>query len=392
MKQSNGRKYFLSTIACAAAVCAAGAPAAEAKLGAQVAEVTDFTDVPSKHYAYDAIMHLSAKNIVSGYPDNTYRLNQPVTRAQAAKMIALAIGAKPSHAYRMDFTDVPEKHGAYDHIRALTEKGLFQNQKKFNPNAALTRGQMAKLLVIGYGIITDDNDFIRFDDVHKTHGAYKYIISIAELNITTTRPGGKFKPNDSVTRGQLAAFLYRTMQFDQNRAKGLIAYDEKKVGYVDQDKVLIKPDPTPKPPVPKPDPTPPVITPPADNPSLAAQVIINVNAKRKTSGMRQLQADPALNRMAAARAEDLAKLGELTHIAPSHGTVPEMFDKNNYYWEEYGENIGSGFDDAKEITEAWLQLPKNQENLMNPIFTHIGSGTAKDADGSIFWVSLYSKK
>ncbi|PIC85434.1 hypothetical protein CSV72_13540 [Sporosarcina sp. P20a] len=404
MSLVNNKKIFLSTIVMTVAVSAAGLTA---PTSVEAAKAVTFKDVPEKHYAYDAVTYMAANDIIKGYADNTYRLNKPVTRAQAAKMIAVSIGAKPSHAYKMDFKDVTKDNGSYDHIRALTQRGLFKNAEKFNPNKPLTRGQMAKLLVLGYHIVTDDNDFIIFDDVHKSSGAYEYIITIAELNITTTRPGGKFNPNDPVTRGQMAAFLYRTMQFDENRKNGLITYDNQKKGYVDKDKNLIKPNPdnqkpapeqpkpvapkpTPVPPAPKPEPPKPSLEP--EQPSLAAQAIINVNVKRKQANVTNLLADPALNRISRARAEDLVKLGELSHITPTYGTTEELFGKFDYSWTAYGENIGAGFTDALEITNAWLESPAHKENLLNPVFTHMGAGTTTDQDGKIYWVTLYSKK
>ncbi|AXI01177.1 hypothetical protein DV702_16485 [Sporosarcina sp. PTS2304] len=386
MKLTQTNKLFISATALTIAATVSIPPPIQA------AGATTFKDVPADHYAYEAITYMAKHKIINGYADNTYRLNKPVTRAQAAKMIALAIGAKPSHAYRMNFTDVTMENGAYEYIRALTEKGLFANKEKFKPNAPLTRGQMAKLLVLGYNIITDDNDFIRFADVEKSNGSYEYIITIAELNITTTRPGAQFKPNHPVTRAQMAAFLYRTMEFDDKRKEGQIVYDKNKKAYVDKKQVspptTEPPKPTPEPP--KPTPEPPKPTP--EQPSLAAQTIIAINAKRKAAKVSQLQADPALNRIAAAKAEDLAKRGELTHISPTYGTTAEMLKKFDYNYIEFGENIGMGFDDAKEITDAWAAQSGNEQNVLCTVFTHIGAGTATDKEGTIYWVSLYSKK
>lgn len=385
MKLSNTQKLFAGAAAMTVAATAAYVPNASA---------ATFTDVPAGHYANEAITYMAAKQIINGYPDNTYRINQPVTRAQAAKMIALAIKAKPSYAYKMDFTDVTTAHGSYEHIRALTEKGLFANADKFNPNAPLTRGQMAKLLVLGYNIITDDNDFIRFADVAKVNGAYKYIITIAELHITTTRPGAHFNPNEPVTRAQMAAFLYRTIEFDQKRTKGLITYDKQKKMYVDHQSKPDKPAPpvteTPKPEPPKPEPPKP--KPPVNQPSLAAQTIINVNAERKTAKVAALQADPALNRIASAKAEDMAKYGELSHTSQSYGTVEEMLKKFDYKWKAYGENIAAGFNTAKGVTDAWMASSGHKENLLSSTFTHMGAGTATAKDGTIYWVNLFSKK
>lgn len=418
MKSSRNKKLFLSTMAMTVAVSAMGVSASSP---VEAAKIKPFKDVPEKHYAYDAVMHMAEKGIIKGYADNTYRLNKPVTRAQAAKMIALAIGAKPTHVYKIDFKDVKEDNGAYDHIRALTQRGLFMNQEKFNPNKSLTRGQMAKLLVLGYHIVFDDNDFIIFDDVHKKMGAYEYIITIAELNITTTRPGGKFNPNAPVTRGQLAAFLYRTMEFDEKRKAGLITYDYKKKGYVDQDQNLIKPNPDngkPVPPKPKPDkpkpvppkPTPPKPTPvppapkpeppkpkpeppkPVPQPSFAAQTIITVNLKRTEANITNLKADPALNRMAALRAADMAKMGELAEVTPTYGSIEDTFKKFDYTWSLRGESRASGFTDALTLTNAWMSAAEHRDNLLSPNFTHIGAGTAPDGDGKIYMVTLFSKK
>ncbi|MEK4023634.1 CAP and S-layer homology domain-containing protein [Sporosarcina sp. FSL W7-1283] len=379
----HNKKLFIGTTAITIATTALAATCAP------TAKAATFKDVPADHYANEAITYMAANQIINGYPDNTYRLNQPVTRAQAAKMIALAIKAKPSNAYKLNFIDVQPTHGSYDHIRALTERGLFANQSKFNPNAPLTRGQMAKLLVLGYNIITDDNDFIRFADVTKSNGSYTYIITIAELNITTTRPGAEFKPNEPVTRAQMAAFLYRTIEFDNKRTKGLITYDKQKKMYIDKQQQPDKPAP-PKPEQPKPEPPKP--EPPVNQPSLAAQTIINVNAERKAAKVPSLQADPALNKIAAAKAEDMAKHGELTHTSPTYGTVPEMLEKFNYKWKAYGENIAAGYISAKGVTDAWLASPGHKENLLSPTFTHMGAGTATDKQGKIYWVNLYSKK
>lgn len=370
----------------------AAALTATAVAAVPVAQAAVFKDMPAGHYAEEAVAYMAANGIISGYPDGTYKPNAPVTRAQAAKMLAVALKAKPSASYKPDFTDVTPAHGSYDYIRALTEKGLFANLDKFNPNDALTRGQMAKLLVLGYDIITDDNDFIRFADVKKVNAAYAYIITIAELGITTTRPGAEFKPNEPVTRAQMAAFLYRTIQFDQKRAKGQITYDKAKKMYVDKP-AADKPAPEPPKPIdPNPEPKPEPPKPAPNEPSLAAQTIINVNAERKANKVATLQADPALNRIASAKAEDMAKHGELSHTSPTYGDVPAMLAKFNYKWKAYGENIAAGYLTAKGVTDAWLDSPGHKENLMSDVFTHMGAGTATDSEGTIYWVNLYSKK
>ena len=50
-----------------------------------------FMDVPMNSWAYDAVSQLSASGIVSGYPDGTFKGNQPMTRYEMASIVARAL-------------------------------------------------------------------------------------------------------------------------------------------------------------------------------------------------------------------------------------------------------------------------------------------------------------
>ena len=43
-----------------------------------------FADVPTDHWAFDAIAELAAKGLVEGYPDGTFKPERSVTKAEAA--------------------------------------------------------------------------------------------------------------------------------------------------------------------------------------------------------------------------------------------------------------------------------------------------------------------
>jgi len=51
-----------------------------------------FSDVPANHWAYDAVTQLSSREVVGGYPDNTFRGQQPVTRYEMASLLFRALG------------------------------------------------------------------------------------------------------------------------------------------------------------------------------------------------------------------------------------------------------------------------------------------------------------
>lgn len=337
------------------------------------ASAASFTDVPSNHWAYKAVDNISKRGLINGYPDGTYRLNEPVTRAQAAKVVALAINAKPTPAFKPSFQDVSPAHGAYDHIRALTERGIFADGDKFNPNEPLTRAQMAKILALGYKIIVDDNDLLKFEDVVKVNQNHGYITTLAELGITTTAPGGMYKPNDNVSRAHMAAFIDRTMTFDLEREKGVIYYDKARQMYMDKK---------------KPDPMPPIV----DIQDHALKTIELVQQQRKQLGIKELIHDINLSAIAKAKAEDMAKNNYFDHKSPTYGTVDQMLNKFKYKWKAYGENIARGYIAPESVVKEWMASPNHKANIVNKDFTHIGSGYATDTNGKTFWVHLFSQQ
>lgn len=304
------------------------------------AQAASFTDVPTAHWANKAIDNISKRGLINGYPDGTYRLNEPVTRAQAAKVVALAINAKPTATFKPSFQDVSPAHGSYDYIRALTERGIFSDGDKFHPNEPLTRAQMAKILTLG---------------------------------ITTTAPGGMYKPNDNVSRAHMAAFIDRTTTFDLEREKGVIYYDKARQMYMDKS---------------KPDPLPPVV----DSQDNALKTIELVNKQRKQLGVQELINDDDLSAIAKAKAEDMAKNNYFDHKSPTYGAVDQMLNTFKYKWTEYGENIARGYIAPESVVKEWMITPTHRANIEDKNFTHTGSGYATDAKGNTYWVNLFVQK
>ena len=52
-----------------------------------LAEGPSFSDVPSNHFAYEAVEFLKAGGIISGFSNGTFRPDQKVNRAEALKLI-----------------------------------------------------------------------------------------------------------------------------------------------------------------------------------------------------------------------------------------------------------------------------------------------------------------
>jgi hypothetical protein len=119
-----------------------------------------FLDVPGTHLYRTAIQGLKERQIVNGYPwadgigtatGVVFRPAATLTRAQFAKMLALALGIPIDPAAAASFDDVPPGlyPGAY--VAALAERGIAQGTgpRVFSPDASVSRAQLMTLLVRG---------------------------------------------------------------------------------------------------------------------------------------------------------------------------------------------------------------------------------------------------
>ncbi len=175
------------------------------------AATTKFKDVPSNAYFYEAVNSLHARNIISGYDDGTFRPNETLTRAHAAKIIALALDLDTINIQDPGFKDVPKEHNAYKYIAALANQGIIVGSEgEYKPNNPLTRAQMAKIISLAYNLKSEDSQQLVFTDVNQDDWFRNYVSTLIENEITSGTTPTTFSPNKNVTRGQIAAFVYRS--------------------------------------------------------------------------------------------------------------------------------------------------------------------------------------
>ena len=170
-----------------------------------------FNDVPVGHYAEDAIDYLVDRDIINGIGNNNFGMGQPLTRWQAAVLISRANNLSITNRPDPGFSDVPQGYPYYKEIAAVVDEGLFNGvtENTFNPNATLTRSQMAVVLQRLYEFpnaatghpFTDVTENWYADAVSKLYAA----------RITGGVSETKFGPGQTVTREQFAVFLARSM-------------------------------------------------------------------------------------------------------------------------------------------------------------------------------------
>src|SRR5690606_10172241 len=107
---------------------------------------TSYQDVAATHWSAQYLANVQQLGLMNGYPDGTFRPDQPVTRAEFANaVVRLLDGKRGEHAYTVH--DI-EGHWAYGSMRSMLEKGAMKGYPDgtFRPNAALTRAEAVSAL------------------------------------------------------------------------------------------------------------------------------------------------------------------------------------------------------------------------------------------------------
>ncbi|QPR69333.1 S-layer homology domain-containing protein [Lysinibacillus macroides] len=161
------------------------------------------------HWAQASIAAMYKNGIIQGYEDGTFRPDHSITREHMAVMLARALTLPPVRP-ALPFHDVAVDSPYYDAIYQLQTAGIIDGANgAFHPQAAMTRAELAKVLVLALGYESDGNT--TFQDVPNTHWAHNYIAALEQQGIALGDQG-KFKPNAPVTRAEFATFLYRAFK------------------------------------------------------------------------------------------------------------------------------------------------------------------------------------
>jgi hypothetical protein len=185
----------------------------EAPLGPPLGQ---FDDVDPDSTFADDIAWLAKAGITQGCnpPDNTHFCpTSTVTRAQMATFLSRALSLRDGTA---QFNDVPPDHLHHADIARLANAGITRGcntaRTKFCPDDGVTRAEMAAFLVRARGL--NDTDHPGFEDVPASSTFHDDIRRLAAAGVTRgcNPPNNtRYCPDQVVTRGQMAAFLRRSI-------------------------------------------------------------------------------------------------------------------------------------------------------------------------------------
>gem|GEM_PF-1447326 len=108
-------------------------------------------------------------------------------------------------------------HWAEDYIDSLVERGAVNGfpDNTFRPDALVTRAQAVKIILLSLGIQAAENASLPYSDLPPEHWAYGYIASAQLHGLVKGYPDGTFKPEKFVSRAEILAMLARAMGWDE---------------------------------------------------------------------------------------------------------------------------------------------------------------------------------
>ena len=153
---------------------------------------------------------------VMGYPDGTVRPNGSITRAEVSAILFRLLSDKTRDEYFTtvsSFTDV--KAGAWynNSIATLEKAGVIVDTAKggaFRPNEAITRAELAAMLAQ----FSDAKPVkgVKFSDVSAEHWAYEAIAIAAKMGWIEGYPDGTFRPDATITRAEMMTLVNRALE------------------------------------------------------------------------------------------------------------------------------------------------------------------------------------
>ncbi|RAM48316.1 MAG: hypothetical protein C6Y22_28670 [Hapalosiphonaceae cyanobacterium JJU2] len=176
----------------------------------------NFKDVTANYWAKTYIEALAAKNIIAGFPDGTFKPNDPVTRAQFAAIVTKAFAQTQPKREATNFNDVNNKFWAYDAIRNAYRFGFVSGypDRTFKPQQQIPRVQALVSLSSGLNLTANNQNVLSFysDAAQIPSYATNQVAAATVKGLVVNYPNAKqLNPNREATRAEVAAFVYQAL-------------------------------------------------------------------------------------------------------------------------------------------------------------------------------------
>ncbi|MFS0725268.1 Ig-like domain-containing protein [Paenibacillus sp. 1P07SE] len=187
------------------------------EVAAVLAYEANYADLPSGHWAQDAVKALSARHIVTGRSGDRFDPAAATTRAEFAALLVRALGLSTAET-ATPFSDVQPGAWHASVVTAAYQAGLILGEEDgtFAPERTITREEIAMMLLRAYAYATDQAaapaGSLPSDLPSASGWARTAITEAVGIGLMQGYPGGEFRPAQTARRDETAQTIYNLLQ------------------------------------------------------------------------------------------------------------------------------------------------------------------------------------
>ena len=188
--------------------------------GFQVASAASFSDVGDSTKYSSAVEYLKTKGIINGYSDGTFKPDNKINRAEALKIIMLAVGQDLTSTFKINFKDVSSKDWFYSYVRKATELQIVQGYSDgtFKPADNINLAESLKIALLSFkSPVSDAVNSAPYPDVTTSLWYAKYAQYAKTTQVIDPEDNGNLDADQQITRGDFAELIYRLLYIKDNK-------------------------------------------------------------------------------------------------------------------------------------------------------------------------------
>ena len=183
----------------------------------------NFSDLPSTHWAYQAVNDMVSRGVLNGFEDGTFRPNDYVTKEQFAKVLVLSFNLPLLDSETPAFSDVTKANWSYKYVESAKDfiKGYSENEKViYNPSSPAIREEMAYAIVKVKGLVMklieqsgsiDVTVLEKYSDKNDISQRLEMYVAVAIDNKIMEGDGTNFNPKKPLTRAEACMLIYKAI-------------------------------------------------------------------------------------------------------------------------------------------------------------------------------------
>jgi len=179
----------------------------------RVIRMVKFADVPENHWALTPIEQLATTGLIEGYPNGTFQPERALSRAELATLLVKSKGIEPPAVTEKTFKDMPSSHWAARYVKGALTMGLVKGypDKTFKPNNKITRTEGVVVLT-RFGDIPQPTALTAgpYPDLTARHWASPFIAAARTAGLLDYIGDNDFEPRRELTRAEAVEILSKT--------------------------------------------------------------------------------------------------------------------------------------------------------------------------------------